>query len=389
MHTPQDKTADDFYWYHSIDLLNGQKTRGDYDMEKYLPYYHFPSDMTGMSVLDVGRASGFFSFEFERRGADVTATELRSMADWDFLGGEDVRKERLKAYSSGKENIDDHMIRGAFFFAHNLRKSKVKPVDASIYELSPSLFGNKKFDLVFAWSLTSHLKNPIMAFERLLSVTAGTCIISAPSLEIQEFSTIPLMAFVGKQSDVDQRSWWVYTPMALEEALYAAGFTKVEIVSNFIIKNDNIIVPHIVAHATVNKIMKGEEYFDLSSKSHSHNFIYSGFYEAEDWGRWTNGHTSSIRFLETLPDSFDLQLDVCHLIRDNIDKKFKIKVNSIEHDLVMSSPGVYTLRFNNVSESKEIFVYTPVVYKPDQLDSNKDTRHIGLGLKGLRIIPHD
>ena len=47
--------------------------------------------MSGMKVLDVGRASGFFSFEFERRGANVLAVELPSPLQKDFVGGEFTR----------------------------------------------------------------------------------------------------------------------------------------------------------------------------------------------------------------------------------------------------------------------------------------------------------
>ncbi len=82
----------DFCWYHCIDLGDGVMAEGDYDMQRYLPAYRFPEDLRGKRVLDVGRASGFFSFEFERRGADVTATELDSFFDWDFVGGEPERQ---------------------------------------------------------------------------------------------------------------------------------------------------------------------------------------------------------------------------------------------------------------------------------------------------------
>jgi hypothetical protein len=37
-----------------------------------------------MTVLDIGAASGFFSFEMERRGGLVIATDLPSMPDHDF-----------------------------------------------------------------------------------------------------------------------------------------------------------------------------------------------------------------------------------------------------------------------------------------------------------------
>jgi len=71
-----------YYWYHCIELQDGVITDGDYQMLDYLGNYKFPDSMAGMHVLDVGRASGFFAFEFERRGAAVTATEINSFLDW-------------------------------------------------------------------------------------------------------------------------------------------------------------------------------------------------------------------------------------------------------------------------------------------------------------------
>ncbi|MDN8617019.1 class I SAM-dependent methyltransferase [Variovorax ginsengisoli] len=248
---PKQKTASDFYWYHCVDLGNGQITDGDYAMAQYLPHYHFPDDMTGMKVLDVGRASGYFAFEFEDRGADVTATELRSINDWDFVGGEEGRKASMAKYLEHPD-FEDYFIKGAFNYAHSVRKSKVKKVAASVYDLSPALFGGQKFDLVFAGSITSHLKSPIVALEKLFSVTAdtGTCIVSAPFLDVVEMRELPFMAMVGR-SDPDLRSWWVLNAKGLSELLYAAGFKVVRVLSHFNLEHlkEPSVFPHIVAHA--------------------------------------------------------------------------------------------------------------------------------------------
>src|SRR5262249_39711442 len=64
---------DRFYWYHSVDLGDGLVTPGQYDFRECLAAFHFPEDMSGMKVLDVGSATGFFAFECEKRGADVVA----------------------------------------------------------------------------------------------------------------------------------------------------------------------------------------------------------------------------------------------------------------------------------------------------------------------------
>jgi tRNA (mo5U34)-methyltransferase len=71
-------------WYHTIDLGGGIVTPGYYDHRPYLGHYGLPDDLRGKRVLDVGAASGFFSFELERRGGAVTATDLRGWFDHDF-----------------------------------------------------------------------------------------------------------------------------------------------------------------------------------------------------------------------------------------------------------------------------------------------------------------
>src|SRR5882762_9398409 len=78
----------DYFWYHTIDLGDGLITPGTYDYRFNLDQFHFPEDMTGMQVLDVGSGSGFFAFEFERRGAAVTSVDLPSIASLDRFPGE-------------------------------------------------------------------------------------------------------------------------------------------------------------------------------------------------------------------------------------------------------------------------------------------------------------
>jgi hypothetical protein len=52
----------DYFWYHTIDLGDGLITPGTYDYRFNLHQFHFPENMTGMRVLDVGSGTGFFAF---------------------------------------------------------------------------------------------------------------------------------------------------------------------------------------------------------------------------------------------------------------------------------------------------------------------------------------
>jgi len=87
--------ASQFYWYHCVELAPGVLTDGDYDLAPIWPAYGFPEDMSGMNVLDVGRGSGYFAFEFEGRGAKVVATDIGSLDDWDWVGGDEARISQL------------------------------------------------------------------------------------------------------------------------------------------------------------------------------------------------------------------------------------------------------------------------------------------------------
>ena len=244
------QTASDFYWYHCVDLGNGEVTDGDYAMGQYLPYYQFPTNMIGWSVLDVGCGSGYFAFEFETRGAEVTATEIPSVDDWDFVGGDEEKAVVLDRLSK-HDHLDEYLIHGAFKYAHTARNSSVKQVRATVYDLAPELFNGKKFDLVFAGSILSHLKNPILALEHLHSVTKGSCIIAAPFIDIVDHRNLALMVFVGRD-DLDRQSCWLVNPKGLEEMLFIAGFKRTSIVSHFNLqhrKKPELVIPHIVAHA--------------------------------------------------------------------------------------------------------------------------------------------
>ena len=131
--------------------------------------------------------------------------------------------------------------------------SKVVSKLINVYDMSPSAFDGNKFDLVFAGSIASHVRDPILAFEKLRSVTKHKCIVAAPSFEIAAVAGSPMMYLVGT-ADSDRRSWWVLNERCLVEMLRCAGFARAEIFSKMTIVNRRIPslrVDHVVAHAEV------------------------------------------------------------------------------------------------------------------------------------------
>src|SRR6202453_30412 len=65
-------------FYNSIELPNGSVIPGlqTIDQQRWrIAQFPIPQDLRGKRVLDIGAWDGWFSFEMERRGADVTSID--------------------------------------------------------------------------------------------------------------------------------------------------------------------------------------------------------------------------------------------------------------------------------------------------------------------------
>ena len=229
-----------FQWYQTIDLENGLVTPGQYDHRPLLKHYGIPQDLSGKTVLDIGACHGFFSFEFERRGAKrVVATELPFWSDHDGSPG-------LKR-SFGENRTDEKMapyLHGAFDFARKLLDSKVELVKMNIYDISPKTLGI--FDIVFCGSLLIHLTDPLKALYALQSVTREFFILS--TVTHPKNSRKPLAYFHGT---VEGMAFWAPNMACLEKMCLAAGFKRTKRISTFTLssKDKKFKSPHGVVHA--------------------------------------------------------------------------------------------------------------------------------------------
>lgn len=219
---------DDFYWYHTVDLKDGLVTPGDYDFRESIQSFGFPEDMRGMKVLDVGSATGYFAFEFERRGAQVTSVELPSFAEWDVLAVDRAKLDRemlMYFNASTQEEAYTKHLDGPFRFCHSALRSEVKRTYSSIYNLSPTVLGEPAFDLVYAGDILIHLFSPLRALDVLSSLCRGSLYLTMEAPFSGSVDS-PLVLFQGGSEAGDSRSWWQLGPMAVNQMLRRVGFAK-------------------------------------------------------------------------------------------------------------------------------------------------------------------
>jgi SAM-dependent methyltransferase len=184
--------------YHSLELLDGTVIPGIIpvpNLRARLDAYPLPADLRGKRVLDIGAASGWNSFECERRGAEVVAIDC-------------VEYEELT-------------------IVKRLRDSKIEYVIADVEEIVPERFGF--FDYVLFFGVFYHLRHPLLALENVCAVTRGQAFLESYVIDDRPDPERCYMEFyetdeLGGQID----NWCGPTTQCLMAMARSAGFPRVE-----------------------------------------------------------------------------------------------------------------------------------------------------------------
>ena len=189
-------------WFRDFEILPGLRTRTEHGLreEDRLAHFGIPDDLSGKRVLDVGCCDGYFSFLAEERGATVVAIDA-----WPHRG---------------------------FFLAREIRGSRVAFRHASTYDLSPEAFG--EFDLVFFFGVYYHLRNPLLALERIATVTRGEVLVESHVTDLDGSGGLAWSRFYeGDELAGDATNWWSPNLPALLQTVRAAGFPRATPVSTY------------------------------------------------------------------------------------------------------------------------------------------------------------
>ena len=207
------------FFYHTVELPTFGVVHGQWDLRGKFEEYVGGVDVSGRSVLDVGTATGFLSFEAERRGAARVVSHDMS----------DVRQQTLlpfkdKLYYQDREKwaeiygAEMGRWKDAYWLCHRLLESRAEVFYGSVYELPPGL---GQFDVVIVGSVLEHLSDQVSALASIARLTAGTLVVVTPLLETEErFARFEPLA---SNTDYDY-TWWTYSLGVYREVLRMLGF---------------------------------------------------------------------------------------------------------------------------------------------------------------------
>jgi SAM-dependent methyltransferase len=187
-------------FYHAMDLPDGQFVRGNWDLRNSFEKYTGFAQFAGRRMLDVGTASGFLTFEAEKRGAEVVSFDSSSPkmhAGVPFL---DVRR-----HGGGAIEDDFEGIRNAYWYAHKAYGSRAKCHYGDVYDLPDEL---GEFDVVQVGAILCHLRDPVGALISITRRCRETLVVTEPIVD----SPHPFMAFVARPGDRavkgPRNTWW-------------------------------------------------------------------------------------------------------------------------------------------------------------------------------------
>ena len=222
-------------WYHTLELP-GLTTTGVFDLRPYVGEYGLPASLAGKRVLEIGTWDGFWAFEFERRGAaEVVAIDLDD--------------ERALDWPPRRRDPNLDVRRGdGFRLAKELLGSRVDRRVLSVYDALPEDLG--QFDLVFCGSVLLHLRDQMLALERIAGLVApgGTFITAEEYEPVTNLIPFPVARFRGNREAAVV--FWLPSRRAWREMLFCAGLDRPTEVARFSMKStQGYSVRHVVHHA--------------------------------------------------------------------------------------------------------------------------------------------
>jgi tRNA (mo5U34)-methyltransferase len=200
-----EKELNTIRWWHPIRIREYTTPGANQETQDTFDNLGLPLDMTGMTVLDIGAWDGFYSFECEKRGATVTASD-RFVWESQAISGDFV--------------VSD----AGFDFAHKHLNSKVKKLFASVEELDPNIHG--KFDIVLMLGVIYHATDPIGYLKKAKDMSKNLVYIES-HVDLMDFPYPAARYYPGSELNNDNTNYWGPNALAVRGMMEDLGYRNI------------------------------------------------------------------------------------------------------------------------------------------------------------------
>jgi SAM-dependent methyltransferase len=205
-------------FYHTLELPVSGVQRGQWDLRGRFEDYTLAMPMKGKTMLDVGTASGFLTFEAEKRGARVVSVDAASAARWERLPFAQNLPYIDRAAWDTHANHHLDAVKRSYWLAHRELGSEARVFYGDAYDIPDSL---GIFDVVVVGQILVHLRDVIRAMTSITRRCGNTLIIA----EGMDLSEEPISRFYGRAHNPERdHSFWRHSVGLFRELLAMLGF---------------------------------------------------------------------------------------------------------------------------------------------------------------------
>ncbi|MFN2533016.1 MAG: class I SAM-dependent methyltransferase [Pyrinomonadaceae bacterium] len=212
-------SLEECFFYHTVEVPAFGVVHGQWDLRSRFDDYIGGVDLSGKSVLDVGTATGFLSFEAEKRGASRVVSFDMS----------DVRQQKLLPFKNNLYYQDNERWaqiygaqmerwKNAYWLCHRLLNSKAEVFYGDVYQIPPAL---GQFDVVIIGAVLEHLSDAITAVGSIARLAKNVIVVVTPLLQTEE--RIARFEPLAGNPSYDF-TWWTYSVGVYREVFSMLGF---------------------------------------------------------------------------------------------------------------------------------------------------------------------
>jgi hypothetical protein len=214
-------------FYHSIELPNYGLQHGEWDLRGRFDDYTAGVPLDGRTVLDVGSATGFLTFEAEKRGAAVTSFDASSVDQFHQLPVQ--TSEFVRNHDCWRAEMETWIekIRNGYWLCHRDLASQARCVYGNVYDIDAENTG--AHEVVIVGQILIHLRDALTALAATASVCTDTIVITEGSFD----NDTPIAALAGRADKPELAyAWYQYSHGWYREVLTMLGFHDVQITTD-------------------------------------------------------------------------------------------------------------------------------------------------------------
>ena len=206
------------HFYHTMEVPGHGVMNGEWDLRGGVDDYLGKVAFAGQRVLEIGPASGFLTFEMEKRGADVVSVEVTAEHGWDFVPYPAQELEEV----FGPRAIVMERLKNSYWFSHAAHRSKAKVYYGDVYNL-PAALG--QFDIAVMGSVLLHCRDPLRIVEQCSKMARSLIITDMfhPDLE-----GTPVCSLAPAPQNFLWHTWWHFSTQFFIQFLAVMGFTTTQ-----------------------------------------------------------------------------------------------------------------------------------------------------------------